>query len=319
MRVIARDRYGSPDVMTVAEADVPEVANDQVLVRVRATSVNAVDWHTLRGKPYIARTDEGLRTPKTRVLGVDVAGEVEKVGADVTDLKPGDRVFGARSGAFAEYVSGKNLVPMPPNLTFEQAGAVTVAGLTALQGLRDRGQLKAGERVLINGAGGGVGTFAVQIAKALGAEVTAVTKEDAIALVRSIGADHAIDYAGGDFTRSGERYDLILDIGGNRSLGRLRRALKPGGRVVMVAPAGGQWIGPIARVVWAVVSSRFSSKKVIPFLSRTDRQDLFVLKELLEAGKVTPVIDRTFPFEDTPAAVRYVEKGRARGKVVITV
>src|SRR5918996_1031170 len=205
MRVIARDRYGSPDVMTVAEADVPEVANDQVLVRVRATSVNAVDWHTLRGKPYIARTDEGLRTPKTRVLGVDVAGEVEKVGAAVTDLKPGDRVFGARSGAFAEYVSGKNLVPMPPNLTFEQAGAVAVAGLTALQGLRDRGQLKAGERVLINGAGGGVGTFAVQIAKALGAEVTAVTNANALDMVRSIGADEVVDYARDDFTRGGER------------------------------------------------------------------------------------------------------------------
>ena len=305
--------------MKVEEADLPEVADDQVLVRVRATSVNAVDWHTLRGKPYIARTEEGLRRPKTRVLGVDVAGEVERVGSAVTDLRPGDRVFGARSGAFAQYVSGKNLVPMPANLTFEQAGALAVAGLTALQGLRDRGQLKAGQRVLINGAGGGVGTFAVQIAKAFGAEVTAVTNAGAVDVVRSIGADRVVDYMREDFPGEGERHDLVLDIGGNHSLRRLRRAVKPGGRVVLVAPAGGQWIGPIARVVWAVASSRFSAKSVIPFLSRVNRQDLFVLKELLEAGEITPVIDRTFPFEQTPDAVRYVESGRARGKVVITV
>jgi NADPH:quinone reductase-like Zn-dependent oxidoreductase len=319
MKVIARDRYGSPDVMKAEEAHLPEVADDQVLVRVRATSVNAVDWHTLRGKPYIARTDEGLRTPKSRVLGVDVAGEVERVGAAVTDLKPGDRVFGARSGAFAEYVSGKNLVPMPANLSFEQAGAVGVAGVTALQGLRDRGQLTAGQQVLINGAGGGVGTFAVQIARALGAEVTAVTSTKSVDLVRSIGANHVIDYAREDFTRRRERYDLIIDIGGNHPLARLRRALKPSGRVVLVAPAAGQWIGPIARVVWAVVTSRFSSNRVIPFLSTMKRDDLFVLRELMETGKVIPVIDRTFPFEETPDAIRYVESGGVSGKVVITV
>jgi NADPH:quinone reductase-like Zn-dependent oxidoreductase len=319
MKVIARDRYGSPDVMRVEEADLPEVADDQVLVRVRATSVNAVDWHTLRGKPYIARTDEGLRTPKSRVLGVDVAGEVERVGAGVTDLEPGDRVFGARSGAFAQYVSGRNLVPLPAKLTFEQGGAVAVAGVTALQGLRDRGQLAAGQHVLINGAGGGVGTFAVQIARALGAEVTAVTNANSVDLVRSIGANHALDYAKEDFTRAGERYDLILDVGGHHSLRRLRRALKPGGRVVLVAPAGGQWIGPIARVVWAAVTSRFSAKKVIPFLSAMKRDDLFVLRELMETEKLIPVIDRTFRFEETPDAVRYVESGNARGKVVIAI
>jgi NADPH:quinone reductase-like Zn-dependent oxidoreductase len=319
MKAIVRDRYGSPAVMKLEEVDRPEVADDAVLVRVRATSVNAYDWHMLRGKPYLARLGEGLRGPKTAVLGIDVAGTVEAVGADVTHVKPGNDVFGVRSGAFAEYVAGRNMVPMPKGLTFEQAAAVPVAGQTALQGLRDKGGIQAGQRVLINGAGGGVGTFAVQIAKAFGADVTAVTSTQNVDMVRSIGADRVVDYSRDDFTRGGQRYDLIFDCGGNRSMSRMRRALTPKGTIVLVAPAPGQWAGPIVRVLGAIVTSRFSSKRVRPFLSQVSKDSLLVLKELIEAGGVTPVIDRTYPFEQIPEAIRYVEDGHARGKVVITV
>jgi NADPH:quinone reductase-like Zn-dependent oxidoreductase len=272
----------------------------------------------LRGKPYLARFGEGLRTPKTSTLGIDVAGTVEAVGANATGLKVGDRVFGSRSGAFAEYVSGRNMVPMPDGLTFEQAAAVSVAGQTALQGLRDRGGLKAGQRVLINGAGGGVGTFAVQIAKALGAQVTAVTNANGAETARSIGADRVVDYAREDFTRDGQRHDLILDIGGNRTLASMRRALAPGGMIVMVAPQPGQWIGPVARVLGAIVSSRLGRAKAIAFLSSVSKDDLLVLKGFLEAGSVTPVIDRTFPFDQLPDAIRHLESGRVTGKVVIS-
>jgi NADPH:quinone reductase-like Zn-dependent oxidoreductase len=228
-------------------------------------------------------------------------------------------VFGARSGAFAEFVFGRNMVPIPANLTFEQAAAVPVAGQTALQGLRDRARIQAGQRVLINGAGGGVGTFAVQIAKAHGAEVTAVTGPRSVEIVRSIGADRVIDYTADDFTREGERYDVIFDVGGNRLLSHLRRALAPDGTAILVAPAAGQWIGPIARVIGAVVTSRFNRQKVRPFLSSVSRDDLLVLKELIESGKVTPVIDRVYPFEELPEAIRHVEGGHAAGKVVISI
>jgi NADPH:quinone reductase-like Zn-dependent oxidoreductase len=319
MKAIVCDRYGSPDLMRVEEVDKPELADDRVLVRVHATSVNAYDWHILRGKPYIARLSEGLRRPKTSVLGIDVAGVAEAVGSEVKDVTPGDRVFGSRLGAFAEYVCGKSLVPMPAGLSFEQAAAVPVAGQTALQGLRDKGGIRAGQRVLINGAGGGVGTFAVQIAKAFGAEVTAVTRTQNVDTVRSIGADHVIDYDGDDFTRTGQRYDLILDAGGNRRLSDLRRALTRDGTIVLVAPGGGQWVGPIVRVVGAAVISRFARQKVRPFLSSVSRDDLLFLKELIEAGKLTPVIDRIYRFEQIPEAIRHVESGRARGKVVVTV
>jgi NADPH:quinone reductase-like Zn-dependent oxidoreductase len=319
MKAIVRDRYGSPDVMRLAEVDRPEVAEDAVLVRVHATSVNAHDWHMLRGKPYIARMDEGVRRPKSAILGIDVAGVVEEAGPAVTHLKPGDRVFGSRSGAFAEYVSGRNMVPMPANLTFEQAAAVSVAGQTALQGLRDKGGLRAGQRVLVIGAGGGVGSFAVQIAKALGAEVTAATGPRTVEMVGSIGADEVIDYTRTDVTRDRGRYDLILDIGGKQSLSALRGALSPNGRVVMVAPGQGDWIGFLARLGLAIGTSRFSSRKILPFLSHVSTDDLLVLKELIEAGRVTPVIDRTYSLEQTPDAIRYVESGQAAGKVVITV
>ncbi len=320
MRAIVQDRYGSPDILRYDEIDAPALTADQVLVRVRASSVNAYDWHMLRGKPYVARVGEGLRRPKTsRVLGLDVAGIAEAVGANVTHVKPGDRVFGARSGAFAEMVAGQTMITMPERLSFEHAAAVPIAGFTALQGLRDKGGIQAGQRVLINGAGGGVGTFAVQIAKAFGAEVTAVTSTGKLDLMRTLGADHVVDYTADDFTRAADRYHLILDTGGNRSLSRLRRALTATGRIVMVAPAPGDVLGPIARMAAAVITSRFSAQKAIGFLATANRDDLIVLRDLIEAGKLTPVIDRTYPFDQIPEAIRYMEGGRARGKVVITV
>jgi NADPH:quinone reductase-like Zn-dependent oxidoreductase len=319
MRAIFRDRYGSPDVLEIGEVDRPEPTDEQALVRVHASSVNAYDWHMLRGKPYLARLSEGLRRPKTTILGLDVAGVVEAVGDNVTHVKPGDRVFGSRTGAFAEYVASKNMVPMPANLTFEQAAAVSTAGQTALQGLRDHGGLKAGERVLINGAGGGVGTFAVQIARAFGAEVTAVTSTRNVEMASSIGADHVVDYTSEDFTRGKQRYDLILDIGGNHPLARLRRTLTANGRVVMVAPQPGQWIGPVARMAGAFITNRLGAKPARGFLATVNTDDLMALKELIEAGRITPVIDRTYSFSQIPEAIRYVEGGQVGGKVVVTV
>jgi NADPH:quinone reductase-like Zn-dependent oxidoreductase len=320
MKAIVYRRYGSPDVLALEEREKPAVADDQVLVRVRATSVNAYDWHVLRGKPYVARLSEGLRKPKNHALGVDVAGIVEVAGSDVTELEPGDRVFGTRLGAFAEYVSGRTFVPMPSGLTFEQAAAVPVAGCTALQALRDKGQLQPGQRVLINGAGGGVGTFAVQIAKALGGDVTAVTSTRNAEMVRSIGADQVVDYTRQDFTRSGQTYDLVVDVGGNRSLSVLsRRVVTPEGALILVASGGGQWLGPVARPLAAVVRSRLGRQRMFAFLAKVTKKDLLFLKELIEAGKLAPVIDRTYPLSETAAAMRHVEEGRAKGKVVIAV
>ena len=319
MKAIVRDRYGSPDVLAVGDVDKPQVTDDTVLVRVHATSINAHDWHMLRGKPYIARLDEGIRRPKTAILGLDVAGIAEDVGRNVTHLKPGDRVFGSRSGAFAEYITGRTMVRMPAGVTFEQAAAVPTAGQTALQGLRDHGRLEAGQRVLVNGAGGGVGGFAVQIAKALGAEVTAVTKPQSLEVVRSIGADEVIDHTNEDFTRRGRRYDLILDAGGNRSIASLRRAVTAGGTLVLVAPAPGEWVGPLIRIAGAALTSRFSNHAVRFFIATPNKEDLTFLGELMEAGKLTPVIDRTYCFDDIPEAVRHVEDGQVQGKVVVTV
>ena len=304
--------------MELREVDKPELTEEGALVRVRATSVNAFDWHMLRGKPYLARLNEGFRAPKTTILGLDVAGVVEEVGANVTHIKPGDHVFGSRTGAFAEYISGRNMVPMPENLTFEQAAAVPTAGQTALVGVRDKGELQAGQRVLVNGAGGGVGSFAVQIAKALGADVTAVTNTRNLDMVREIGADQVVDYTRDDFTRGGKRYDLIVDAGGNRSLSRMRRVLTPEGTIVMVAPGRGNWAGPIVRIVGAIVTTRLGRQSVRPFLAPVSRENLMVLKELIEAGNVRPVIDRTYPFDQIPDAVRYLEGGSVQGKVVIT-
>lgn len=320
MKAIVKHRYGSPDVLRIEDVDTPALsADDAILVRIRATSLNAHDWHMVRGKPYLARLGEGFRKPKERQLGLDVAGIAEEVGPNVTDVRPGDAVYGSRYGAFAEYVSSKNMVPMPAGLTFEQAAAVPTAGLTALQGLRDKGAVQPGEHVLINGAGGGVGSFAVQIAKALGARVTAVTSTKNVEMVRSIGADLVIDYTREDFTRGTDRYDLILDIGGNLRLSRMRRALTPTGRIVMVAPQPGQWIGPIARILGAVLTTRLGRRPATAYLADVRRDDLLTLKAMIEAGKVRPVIDRTYRFEEIPQGIRYVESGVTGGKVVVTV
>jgi len=324
MKAIVHERYGSPDVLELKDIDPPVVDDDSVLVRVRAASVNAYDWHMMRGLPFLVRMSEGLRTPKQTAMGVDVAGQVESVGKKVTQFRPGDEVFGARTGSLAEYVRGgpkSFLVPKPANLTFEQAAAVPMAATTALQGLRDKGQLKPGQRVLVNGASGGVGTFAVQIAKAFGAHVTGVCSTRNVEMVRSIGADQVVDYTRDDFTRSEQRYDLILDVAANRSLSDCRRVLVPSGVLVIVgAPPDGRRTTPIvARLLTAVVSSRFSSKKMLPFLAKNSKEDLIVLRELIEGGKVTPVIDRTYPLNEAAEAMRYIETGHARGKVVITV
>ena len=320
MKAIIKDRYGSPDVLRLAEVDKPELSSDDaILVRVHATSLNAHDWHMLRGKPYLARLSEGLRAPKERQLGLDVAGVAEAIGPKVVDVTPGDAVYGSRYGAFAEYVSSRNMVPMPAGLTFEEAAAVPTAGMTALQGLRDKGSLEAGERVLVNGAGGGVGTFAVQVARALGGEVTAVTSGKNVEMVRSIGADEVLDYTREDFTRMGNRYDLILDIGGNLRLSAMRRVLTPNGRIVMVAPQPGQWIGPIARVAGALITTRLGRRPAAAYLAGVNREDLLTLKGLIETGKVRPVIDRTYRFEEIPEGIRYLESGAAAGKVVVTV
>jgi NADPH:quinone reductase-like Zn-dependent oxidoreductase len=318
MKAFVKDRYGSPDVLELQEVEKPKLTGPEaILVRVRAAALNAHDWHMLRGKPYLARLSEGFRRPKERQLGLDVAGIAEEVGENVTDVRPGDAVYGSRYGAFSEYVSSRNMVPMPTGLTFEEAAAIPTAGMTALQGLRDRGALEAGQTVLVNGAGGGVGTFAVQIAVALGAKVTAVTSTKNVEMARSIGADEVIDYTRDDFTRGGRRYDLILDVGGNRRLSAMRRALTPTGRIVMVAPQPGQWIGPIARIAGAVITTRLGSRPAGAFLADVSRDDLLALKEFIEAGKLRPVIDRTYRFDEIPEGIRYVESGAAAGKVVI--
>ena len=324
MKAIVRERYGAPDVLELKDVDRPVVDDDSVLVRVRAASINAYDWHMMRGAPFLARMGGGLRTPKDGAMGVDVAGQVEAVGKNVTQFRPGDEVFGARHGSLAEYVRGTArsfLVPMPAGLTFEQAAAVNMAGTTALQGLRDKGQLKPGQRVLINGAAGGVGTFAVQIAKALGAHVTAVCSTRNVDMVRSLGADQVIDYTKADFTRVGQRYDLILDVASSRSLSACRRVLGPSGILVVVGAAGGgrRMLPIVAHLLGAMIFSRIGSQKMLPFLAKNSTEDLLVLKEMIEAGKVRPVIDRTYPLSETPAAMRYLEEGHARGKVVITV
>jgi NADPH:quinone reductase-like Zn-dependent oxidoreductase len=318
MKAFVNHRYGSSDVMRLEEVPRPEAVEERVLVRIHARSVNAHDWHMLRGKPYIARPSAGWIRPKDTVLGLDAAGVVEAVGPGVTDLAVGDEVFGSRSGAFAEYVSGKNFVRKPASLSFEEAAAIPTAGFTALQALRDKADVQPGDHVLVNGAGGGVGTFAVQIAKAMGADVTATTSSGNVELMRSLGADHVIDHRRENVAAGPLRYDVILDVGGTPSLGRLARVLSPTGRLVIIGPGTGQWIGPIARILGAVVRSRFSKQRLIPFLAHVDRDDLVVLRDYVEAGAVRPVIDRTFPFEQTPDAVRYVEAGKARGKVVIT-
>jgi NADPH:quinone reductase-like Zn-dependent oxidoreductase len=319
MKAIVQETYGSADVLQLKEIDKPPVGDGAALVRVHATSVNPADWHLISGTPFVARIAFGMFKPKNPVPGTDLAGVVEAVGKDVTKVRPGDEVFGWSVGAFAEYASAPedHLVPKPAKLTFEQAAAFPIAATTALQGLRDWGRLRAGQKVLVIGASGGVGTFAVQIAKALGAEVTGVCSTRNVEMVRSIGAEHVIDYTQQDPLRGDERYDLIFQLAGTASPSRCRRALTPKGTLVL-SSGDGRFTG-MGRMAAAAVSGPFVSQALVMKVARVNQADLLALTELVEAGKVTPVIDRTFAFGDTPAAVRYCEAGHTRGKVVITV
>ena len=320
MKAIVYRRYGSPDVLRLEEVPTPIPKDGEVLVRVHAASVNPLDWHLLRGKPYIVRPTSGWRKPKRNIPGVDVAGVVEAVGRDVTLVKPGDEVFGEKSRACAEYVCGpeKLFVHKPANMTLEQAAALPVGAITALQALREKGRLQPGQRVLINGASGGVGTFAVQLGKHLGGEVTGVCSTVNVDMVRSLGADHVIDYTREDFTRVGRTYDLIVDNVGNRSLLAMRHALAPNGTAVLVGASKGDWVGPVARMLAASQLSRFGSRRFVGMLTDIERDDLLYLRELAEAGKISPVIDRRYPLSEVPEAIRYLETMRARGKVIIT-
>jgi NADPH:quinone reductase-like Zn-dependent oxidoreductase len=323
----AYTRYGPPDVIEVDDLDKPVPRDNEVLIRVRAASVNPLDWKTMTGGPYIVRLLLGLRKPKIKQLGVDVAGVVEAVGRNVTQLKPGDAVFGTCRGAFAEYActcqSAKlmksALVMKPDNVTFEQAACVPIAGLTALQGLRDKGRIQPGQKVLINGAAGGVGTFAVQIAKSFGTDVTGVCRTRNVDMVRSIGANRVIDYTQEDFTKGEQRYDLLFDNVGNHSLSACRRVLNPKGILVMVgAPNDVRVIDLLARLIGALVLSWFVSQKLVIFLARSNTEDLTIVGQLMATGKVTSVIDRRFSLSEVPEALRYLEEGHARGKVAIT-
>jgi NADPH:quinone reductase-like Zn-dependent oxidoreductase len=299
----------------------PAVGDDDLLIRVHASSVNPLNFHGVTGKPFLVRLlGFGLFKPKRATPGSDVAGRIEAVGRNVTQFQPGEEVFGAIGGAYAEYVCGSadGVVLKPANLTFEQAAAVPGAGITALQGLRDKGQIRPGHRVLINGASGGVGTFAVQIAKAFGAEVTGVCSTRNVAMVRSIGADHVIDYTQDDFTRVGERYDLMLDAVGSRSLSDCKRALSPDGTYVALAGPENS-LGALTRAATILLVSRFGSHKMVPLMARVNKEDLGALKELIEAGDVTPVIDRRYTLSEAPEALRYQGEGHAQGKTVITV
>jgi NADPH:quinone reductase-like Zn-dependent oxidoreductase len=315
MKAIVQNAYGSPDVFELKEIDKPVVKDDEVLVRVHAAALHAGDYFAMRGVPVGVRMVTGWPKPKNYVPGFDVAGHVEAVGKNVTRFQPGDEVFGACNGTCAEYAcAGEDkFVLKPANLTFEQAAAIPTSAVTALRGLRDAGKVQPGQKVLINGASGGVGTFAVQIAKSFGAEVTGVCSTRNVDMVRSIGADHVIDYTQEDFTQSGQRYDLILDNVGNHSFSDCKRALTPQGTLIPNTGHAG-----IGYVVKALVLSLFVRQQGRPFIATPTHEDLVILKELIEAGKVTPVIDRAYPLNETPEAFRYLDKGHARGKVVIT-
>jgi NADPH:quinone reductase-like Zn-dependent oxidoreductase len=324
MKAIVQDRYGGPDVLVHRDVDMPTITDDDVRVRVRAASANPRDWHLIRGVPYFVRlVGYGVRKPKNPVPGGDIAGQIEAVGKNVTRFRPGDAVFAdVETGGFAEYarVHESLAARKPDSLTFEEAAAVPLAAVTALQGLRDVGHIQAGQQVLIVGAGGGVGTFAVQIAKAFGAYVTGVCSTHNVDMVRSIGADHVIDYTREDFTRGGRGYDLIFQLAGTSSALAFRPALTPKGTLVLSSgDSSGRVIGPLDRILGALVVSPFVSQQFRPFEAKRSMADLAVVTELIEAGKVRPVIDRTYPLSETAAAIAYLEDGHARGKVVIRV
>ncbi|PZG21639.1 NAD(P)-dependent alcohol dehydrogenase [Nonomuraea aridisoli] len=319
MKAIRYEAYGPPDVLRLTDVPKPEVGDDEVLVRVRAAAVNPGDLFLMRGTPYVLRAVAGLTRPKVHGLGNDLAGEVEAVGGTVTRFRPGDEVYGCVRGAFAEYVTVRETGPLtrkPAGLTYEQAAAVPTSGMTALRALRD--EAGAGRRVLVNGAAGGIGTFAVQLARAYGAEVTGVCGPGGAALVRSLGAD-VVDYTKEDFSRTGRRYDLILDNVGNRSLADCRRALAPEGVLIPNSGSGGRWFGPMGRIITVKLLNPFVRQRFATFVTRENAADLDTLRDLLESGKITPVIDRIHPLAETAEAVAYAERGHAHGKVVITV
>ncbi len=326
MKAIVRCDYGMAN-LKLEEIEKPVPDNDQILVKVHATSVNPLDWHYVEGTPYFMRAaGVGLRKPKDIRLGVDFAGTVEAVGKNVTQFKPGDEVFGGRDGAFAEYVCRRAVgavAPKPAGLTFEQAASINIAGITALQGVRDKGKVQAGQKVLINGASGGVGTFAVQIAKAFGAEVTGICSTRNLEMVRSLGADHVIDYTKEDVTKSDQHYDVILDNVGNHSLSDYRRMLTPNGIYVLIGGGGVNdqgFLGGLAKALDAALYSKFVKQKMGMMLADPNTKDLTLLADMMESGKIKPVIDRTYKsLGEVPDAIRYVEEGHARGKVVITV
>jgi NADPH:quinone reductase-like Zn-dependent oxidoreductase len=322
MRAVIQEGYGEPDVLELREVEKPVVTGDRALVRVRAAGVDPGVWYYVIGTPYLIRPAAGMFRPRQRTPGRDMAGTVEAVGPDVTQFRPGDEVFGEiNGGAYAEYASVPqgSIERKPANLTFEEAAAVSISATTALQGLRDKGRVRPGQKVLVNGASGGVGTFAVQIAKVLGAEVTGVCSTRNLDLVRSIGADHVVDYTVERFTESGNRYDVIFDLIANHPLSAFRRSLTPRGTLVPSSGRGGRWLGPIGRILGAIVRSPFVSQTMVPLVAKQTKEDLVALRELIEAGKVRPVIDRRYPLSEVAEALQYQGAGHTRGKTVLTI
>ena len=322
MKAIVYRCYGSADVLEYRDIEKPTPTGNEVLVKVRAAAVNPYDWHYMRGSPYLMRLGSGIGTPHDSRLGVDFAGTVEAVGSEVTRFKPGDAVFGGRTGSFAEYLiipEDRAIAHMPDNITFEQAASVGIAAVTALQALRDDGAVTSGHKVLINGASGGVGTFAVQIAKVLGAEVTGVCSTRNVDLVRSLGADHVFDYKQENYTESSNQYDVIIDMVGNHSLLANRRVLTPEGKVVLVGGPKGNWIAPLKNPLKAMLLSPFVDQSFGMMLATLDKEDFDILGNMMAEGTVTPVIDRRFPLSEVPDAIRYSEAGRARGKIIISI
>lgn len=317
MKAVVHESYGPPEVLKIVEVEKPEVPEDGVLVRVYASSVNMAEWYGMTGL-FLARIGGGLTRPKDTRLGADFSGVIEAVGEGVSDFKPGDEVFGGRHGAFAEYVTVREAIaPKPANVTFEEAAAVPTAGITALQGLRDFGKIQPGQKVVINGASGGVGTFAVQIAKAFGAEVTAVCSTKNVECARQLGADHVFDYTKQDFTRSSQRYDLLFDVAGSRSWFAYRRVLKPDATVVLVGGPRTPLIGPLSHIIKMRLASRGSGRNVVFFIAKFRQEDFMVLKDMMESGRVKPFVERTYPLAKIAEAMRYLGTGHAQGKIVV--
>lgn len=321
MKAVTYRCYGSVDVLEYGDTEKPVPGDDEVLVKVHAAGVNPLDWHYMRGTPYLMRLASGIGAPDDTRMGVDFAGTVKAVGRNVTRFKAGDEVFGGRSGAFAEYVvipEDRALAHKPANVTFEQAAAVPIAAVTALQALRDKGKIEPGQKVLINGASGGVGTYAVQIAKSLGAEVTGVCSTRNVEMVRSLGADHVFDYKKENYTESGQQYDLIVDMVSNHSLSANRKVLAPDGTLVIVGGSSGDWIGPLMRPIGALALSPFVDQELITLLASLDKDNLAYLGELMRTGKMTTTIDRRYSLSEAAAAIRYSEEGHARGKIILS-